>query len=80
MYGKIEGRNSTDLDGDGYRDLVTGTTGPPWGTLNAVNLGTGEVLWRVPLGNMRNLAPLPIWKLYGDVGVTNRRFCRLDVL
>ena len=46
-------------------------TPPPWGTLNAVNLGTGEVLWRVPLGNMRNLAPLPVWKLYGDVGVPN---------
>jgi quinoprotein glucose dehydrogenase len=46
-------------------------TPPPWGTLNAVHLGTGEVLWRVPLGNMRNLAPLPVWKLYGDVGVPN---------
>jgi quinoprotein glucose dehydrogenase len=46
-------------------------TPPPWGTLNAVHLGTGEVLWRVPLGNMRNLAPLPVWKLYGDIGVPN---------
>lgn len=23
---------------------------PPWGTLNAVHLGTGDVLWQVPLG------------------------------
>ena len=23
---------------------------PPWGTLNAVNLNTGEIAWRVPLG------------------------------
>ncbi|MDX1396606.1 MAG: PQQ-binding-like beta-propeller repeat protein [Gemmatimonadota bacterium] len=24
---------------------------PPWGTLNAIDLDTGETLWRVPLGN-----------------------------
>ena len=23
---------------------------PPWGTLNAVNLNTGEIAWKVPLG------------------------------
>jgi quinoprotein glucose dehydrogenase len=23
---------------------------PPWGTLNAVNLSTGEITWRIPLG------------------------------
>jgi quinoprotein glucose dehydrogenase len=23
---------------------------PPWGTLNAVNLSTGEIAWRIPLG------------------------------
>jgi len=23
---------------------------PPWGTLNAVNLNTGEIVWKVPLG------------------------------
>ena len=23
---------------------------PPWGTLNAVNVSTGEIVWRVPLG------------------------------
>jgi quinoprotein glucose dehydrogenase len=24
---------------------------PPWGTLNAINLNTGKMVWRVPLGN-----------------------------
>ncbi len=28
---------------------------PPWGTLNAINLSTGEYLWRVPLGEYAEL-------------------------
>lgn len=28
---------------------------PPWGTLNAVDSSTGEILWRVPLGLNENL-------------------------
>ncbi|MHA7838386.1 MAG: pyrroloquinoline quinone-dependent dehydrogenase [bacterium] len=44
---------------------------PPWGTLVAVDLATGDVVWEVPLGNTRNLAPWPIWWLLGDVGVPN---------
>ena len=28
---------------------------PPWGTLNAVDLNTGEYLWRVPLGEYEKL-------------------------
>lgn len=33
------------LDPDGYPAVK-----PPWGTLNAINLNTGEYLWRVTLG------------------------------
>jgi quinoprotein glucose dehydrogenase len=33
------------LDPDGYPAVK-----PPWGTLNAIDLNTGEYLWRVPLG------------------------------
>ena len=28
---------------------------PPWGTLNAINLNTGEYIWQIPLGNEPNL-------------------------
>ena len=34
---------------------------PPWGTLGAVDLATGELRWEVPLGTTRDLAPWPIW-------------------
>lgn len=41
----------------GYNKFVTkeGYTGitPPWGTLNAVNLATGEIQWRIPLGEIK---------------------------
>jgi len=33
---------------------------PPWGTLAAVALGLGEILWQVPHGSVRDIAPLPI--------------------
>lgn len=28
---------------------------PPWGTLNAINLDSGKILWRVPLGEYKEL-------------------------
>jgi quinoprotein glucose dehydrogenase len=39
------------LDPDGYPAVA-----PPWGTLNAINLNTGEYQWRIPLGEYPELA------------------------
>jgi quinoprotein glucose dehydrogenase len=33
---------------------------PPWGTLNAIDLNTGEYRWRVPLGELPSLTALGI--------------------
>lgn len=44
---------------------------PPWGTLVAVDLATGDIVWDVPLGNTRDLAPWPIWWFLGEMGVPN---------
>jgi quinoprotein glucose dehydrogenase len=38
-------------DAEGYPAIK-----PPWGTLNAVNLNTGELLWKVPLGEYPELS------------------------
>ncbi len=38
------------LDPDGYPAVR-----PPWGTLNAIDLNTGDYLWRVPLGEFAEL-------------------------
>jgi len=38
------------LDNDGYPGIK-----PPWGTLNAVDLNSGKLLWKVPLGEYAEL-------------------------
>lgn len=38
---------------------------PPWGTILAVDLNSGEVKWEVPLGTIRDLAPVPIPLAFG---------------
>lgn len=40
-------------DPDGYPAVA-----PPWGTLNAINLNTGEYVWKIPLGEYPALAAL----------------------
>jgi len=39
------------LDPEGYPAVA-----PPWGTLNAINLNTGEYVWKIPLGMYPELA------------------------
>jgi quinoprotein glucose dehydrogenase len=39
------------LDAEGYPAIA-----PPWGTLNAIDLGTGEYAWTIPLGSYPELA------------------------
>ena len=41
---------------------------PPWGTLDAIDLNAGKLLWRVPLGTTRNMAPFPFWWIKGLPG------------
>jgi quinoprotein glucose dehydrogenase len=33
---------------------------PPWGTLNAIDLNTGDLLWKQEFGTVRDLAPMPL--------------------
>jgi quinoprotein glucose dehydrogenase len=39
------------LDPEGYPGVA-----PPWGTLNAINLNTGEYVWKIPLGEYPDMA------------------------
>ena len=58
---------TTDTDGrflneDGYPAVA-----PPWGTLNAIDLNKGEILWKVPLGEYEELTA----KGYPKTGTEN---------
>ncbi|HJS53623.1 MAG TPA: PQQ-binding-like beta-propeller repeat protein, partial [Chitinophagaceae bacterium] len=47
---------------------------PPWGTLNAVSLNTGDLVWKIPLGEFPELAkkghPSTGTQLFGGCMVT----------
>ena len=50
------------LNEDGYPAVA-----PPWGTLNAIDLNKGEILWKVPLGEYEELTK----KGYPKTGTEN---------
>lgn len=39
-------------------------TAPPWGVLTAIDLNSGEQLWEIALGNLEELAPLGVGRLF----------------
>ncbi len=63
--GDLDGWDIAEQEGTPYymaRRIFTSSLGlpctkPPWGKLVAVDLAAGEILWDVPLGTIRNLAP-----------------------
>ena len=63
--GELDGWDISQQRGTPYvmaRRIFTSALGlpctkPPWGKLVAVDLAAGEILWEVPLGTLRNVAP-----------------------
>jgi quinoprotein glucose dehydrogenase len=62
----------------GYNKFLTAeglpAISPPWGTLNAINLNTGKIAWKIPLGEDENLTkqgfPITGTENYGGPVVT----------
>lgn len=48
-----------------FSPLQTPCVEPPWGSLVAVDLNSGEVLWERPLGTLNTMAPLGDWLEWG---------------
>lgn len=44
-------------------------TAPPWSTLSAVDLRTGQLAWQVPLGTTEDLAPWPFDDIEGSPSI-----------
>jgi len=49
------------LDPDGYPAIT-----PPWGTLNAIDLNTGQMRWKIPFGEIPELAAKGLTKTGSD--------------
>ncbi len=43
---------------------------PPWGTLAAVDLVSGEIRWQVTLGTVRDIAPIPLPIRWGTPAIS----------
>jgi quinoprotein glucose dehydrogenase len=74
LFRDVQPRRTTRTENDPTEDVVYAHTGynrfldpkgypavrPPWGTLNAIDLNTGTIAWRVPLGEFPELTKLGI--------------------
>jgi len=66
-------------------DILTSSLGvpctaPPWSTVDAVDLAAGKLLWSVPLGTTRDMAPFPFWWIRGVPAIGGLTVTRGGVL